>query len=80
MLAAPNGVTVTLKDGRELQRIREHIHGSRPTRSPTRSSSSFTTYTAGLLSADQVATVVDLVNRLEELPNLDELLAIVAPA
>ncbi|QEC47054.1 MmgE/PrpD family protein [Baekduia soli] len=80
MLAAPNGVTVRLRDGRELQRIREHIHGSRPDPlSHEEFVDLFALYTDGILSADEVATCVDLVERLEELPHLGALLDVVAP-
>jgi 2-methylcitrate dehydratase PrpD len=80
MLAAPNGVTVKLKHGTELKRMRQDIRGSRPDPlSHEEFIDLFSVFTDGLLTVQEVRTCVELIGRLEELENLDETLEIVAP-
>jgi 2-methylcitrate dehydratase PrpD len=81
MLVGPNGVTAKLTDGRELNKVRRYIRGSKP--DPLTHAefvTIFNEYTEGILTPEQASTCVELVGRLEELPDLEGILAIVAPA
>jgi hypothetical protein len=81
MLVGPNGVTAKLTDGRELGKVRRYIRGSKP--DPLTHDefvTIFNEYTEGILTPEQAGTCVELVGRLQELPDLEQLLAIVAPA